>query len=180
MELNWIESVSIRSGACHMLYIKVQCAVSNSWWTEHNLPRFSLLGNYVGWPWMPQKRNFNQNSHTIVVLNPQSSLLHRFLILDLGENYLVLAFGRFIYTIKIKLACWISSHHDQCLGSFWAYKVGQDPSDSKSSQLHVDIFRFCFHSFEINSIDSSKIICKFPKDSNFNWLCLGLNWFICN
>jgi hypothetical protein len=24
------------------------------------------------------------------------------------------------------------------------YTVGQDPSDSKSNRLHVDIFRFCF------------------------------------
>ena len=30
--------------------------------------------------------------------------------------------------------------------SFWAYRVGQDPSDSKSHQLHVAIFRcWCFH-----------------------------------
>ena len=27
---------------------------------------------------------------------------------------------------------------------FWAYIVGQDPSDSKSNRLHVDIFGFCF------------------------------------
>jgi hypothetical protein len=27
---------------------------------------------------------------------------------------------------------------------FGAYIVGQDPSDSKSSRLHVDIFRFAF------------------------------------
>jgi hypothetical protein len=34
-------------------------------------------------------------------------------------------------------------------GSFWAYIniVGQDSSDSKSSRLHVDIFRFCFNFF---------------------------------
>ena len=32
----------------------------------------------------------------------------------------------------------------QCPESFWAYRVGQEPSDSKSSRLHVDIiFRFC-------------------------------------
>ena len=29
-------------------------------------------------------------------------------------------------------------------GSFWAYIVSQDASDSKSNCLHVDIFRFCF------------------------------------
>ena len=29
------------------------------------------------------------------------------------------------------------------------YIVGQDPSDFKSNQLHVDIiFQFCFYSFE--------------------------------
>ena len=27
--------------------------------------------------------------------------------------------------------------------------VGQDPSDSKSNWIHVDIFRFFFHSFEV-------------------------------
>ena len=31
-----------------------------------------------------------------------------------------------------------------CLGRLWAYRVGQDPSDSKSSWLHIHIFRFCF------------------------------------
>ena len=40
--------------------------------------------------------------------------------------------------------------------------VGQHPSDSKSNQLHVDIFRFCFHLFEVCSIDSSKRIDNFP------------------
>ena len=43
---------------------------------------------------------------------------------------------------------------------FWGI-VGQDPSDSKSSRLHVDIiFQFCFHSFEEvhSSIDSSQMI----------------------
>ena len=37
--------------------------------------------------------------------------------------------------------------------------VGQDPSDSKSNRLQVDTFRFwCFHSFEVCSTDSSKMI----------------------
>ena len=65
--------------------------------------------------------------------------------------------------------------------SFWAYGVGQDPSDSKSSRLHVDIFRFfCFHSFEVNSINSSKIIGNPPKVSNFNRLCseMTLNYWM--
>ena len=73
-----------------------------------------------------------------------------------------------------------SDQLDQCLGSSWAYIVGQDPSDSKSSRFHVDIFRFCFHSFEAYSIDSSKMIGNSHEFSNFNWLFLKLNWFICN
>ena len=51
--------------------------------------------------------------------------------------------------------------------------VGQDPSDSKSNQLHVDIFRFFFHSFEVYSIDSPKLIYNSPEVLNFNR-------FICN
>jgi hypothetical protein len=53
--------------------------------------------------------------------------------------------------------------------------VGQDPSDSKSSWLHVDILRFCFYSFEAYSIDSSQMIGNSPKTSNFNRLFLKLN-----
>ena len=56
----------------------------------------------------------------------------------------------------------------------------QDRSDSKSNRLHVDIFQFCFHSFEVNSLDSSKMISKFLEVLNFNWLFLLLNQFICN
>ena len=60
--------------------------------------------------------------------------------------------------------------------------VGQDPSDSKSSRLHVDIiFRFCFHSFGVySSIDSSKLTSNSPEVSNFNRLVLKLNRSICN
>jgi hypothetical protein len=58
--------------------------------------------------------------------------------------------------------------------------VGQNPSDSKSNRLHVDIFRFCFDSFEVHSIDSSKMIGNSPEVSNFNRLFLKLNRFIYN
>ena len=59
--------------------------------------------------------------------------------------------------------------------------VGQDPSDSKPNRLHVDIFRFCFHSYEVySSIDSSTMIVNSLKLSNFNGLFLKLNRFICN
>ena len=61
------------------------------------------------------------------------------------------------------------------------YIVGQDPSACKSSRLHVDIFRFCFHSFEVYCcIDSSKMTGNSPKVSDFNRLSLKLNRFICN
>ena len=69
---------------------------------------------------------------------------------------------------------------NQCPGSFWAYRVGQDPSDSKSNRIHVDIFRICFHSCEVYSIDSSNVIGKFPEVLNFNRLFLKLNRLIRN
>jgi hypothetical protein len=55
--------------------------------------------------------------------------------------------------------------------------VGQDPSDSKSNGLHVDIFWFSFYSFEVYS---SRMIGILPGVLNFNRLFLKLNWFICN
>ena len=58
--------------------------------------------------------------------------------------------------------------------------VGQDPSDSKSNWLHVGIFWLFFHSFEVYSIDSSKMIGNSPKVLNFNQLFVELNRFICN
>ena len=44
----------------------------------------------------------------------------------------------------------------------------------------LDIFQFCFDSFEVYSIDSPKPIGKFPEVSNFNQLFLELNPFIWN
>ena len=48
--------------------------------------------------------------------------------------------------------------------------ISQDPSDSKSSQLHVDIFLFCFTQFEVYFVYSSKMIGNSPEASNFNRL----------
>jgi len=48
--------------------------------------------------------------------------------------------------------------------------VGQDPSDSKSTRLHVDIFRCCFIHLRYLLIDSSKMIGDSPEVSDFNWL----------
>ena len=65
---------------------------------------------------------------------------------------------------KVSVYEWQQQHAlNQCPGSFGAYRVSQDPCDSKSNRLHVDIFRFCFHSFEVHSIDSSNMIGKFPE-----------------
>jgi hypothetical protein len=41
--------------------------------------------------------------------------------------------------------------------------VGQHPINYKSNRLHVNIFRCCFYSFEVYSIDSSEMIGKSPK-----------------
>ena len=41
--------------------------------------------------------------------------------------------------------------------------VSQDPSDSKSNRLHVDIFRFFSYSFEVYSIDSSQLVGDSPE-----------------
>ena len=58
--------------------------------------------------------------------------------------------------------------------------VGQDPSDSKFGQLHVDILRSYFYLFEIYSKNSSKMIGNSPEASNFNQWFFKLNRFICN
>ena len=58
--------------------------------------------------------------------------------------------------------------------------VGQDPSDSKSNWLHVHHLPVLLYSLEVYSIHSSKMICDSPEVSNFDWLFLKLNWFICN
>jgi hypothetical protein len=58
--------------------------------------------------------------------------------------------------------------------------VGQDPSDSKSNQLHVETFQFCFHSFETYFVDSSRMIGNSLEVlMNFNQLFPKLNYFIC-
>ena len=45
--------------------------------------------------------------------------------------------------------------------------VGQDPSDSKSNRLHIDIFHFALFIGSV-FIDSSKMIGNSPIVSNFN------------
>ena len=67
-----------------------------------------------------------------------------------------------------KLTDWTSAREV----SFWAYRVCQDPSDSKSNWLHVHIVWFSFHSFEVDSIDSSKMMGNSPE--------LLTNRIICN
>ena len=59
--------------------------------------------------------------------------------------------------------------------------VSQNPSDSKSNQLNIDmILPVLLYSVEVYSRDSSNIIGNSPEVSNFNWLFLKLNRFICN
>ena len=65
-------------------------------------------------------------------------------------------------------------------GSFWAHSV-EILVMSKPNRLHVDIFRFCLHSFKVYSVDSSRMIGNSPEVSiNLNRLFLKLNRFICN
>ena len=71
-------------------------------------------------------------------------------------------------------------HENQCPHGKFLGIVGQDPSVSESNRLHVDIFRFFFHSVEVYSIDSSKMIGNSPEVFNFNRLFLKLNRFICH
>ena len=65
--------------------------------------------------------------------------------------------------------------------SFLAYRVGQFPSDSKSNRLvtcsHLPVL---LNSFEVNFIDSSKMIGNSLEVLNFNRLFLKLNRFISN
>ena len=68
----------------------------------------------------------------------------------------------------------LSTAFDAVPGKFLGI-VGRDPSDSKSNWLHVGIFRFCFPSFEVYSIESSKMISNSPEVLNFNRLFLILN-----
>ena len=67
------------------------------------------------------------------------------------------------------------------------YRVAQDPSDSKSSRLHVDkhlsVLMLSFiWGYVYTSIDSSKMIGGNSPEvlMNFNRLYLKLNRFICN
>ena len=53
----------------------------------------------------------------------------------------------------------------KCLGI-----VGQDRGDSTSNQLHVDIFRFCIHSFEVHfMLTLFKFVTMFNEIDNVLW-----------
>ena len=52
--------------------------------------------------------------------------------------------------------------------------IGQNPSASKSNRLNVVNLRVGFYWFEVNCIDTSRMIGNFPKVSNFNQLFFKL------
>jgi hypothetical protein len=58
--------------------------------------------------------------------------------------------------------------------------IGWNPSVCESNRLHVDILRYSFVEFKVYSINSYKMIGKFPAVLNFNQLFLKLNRLICN
>ena len=51
--------------------------------------------------------------------------------------------------------------------------IGQDPSASKSSQVHVVMFRFVFVGVGYIPLDSSRMMCNIPVDLNFNQVVLN-------
>ena len=46
--------------------------------------------------------------------------------------------------------------------------INQDPGESKSNRLHVEIFRFFNLSIQACSTDSSKMMGNFPEVFNFS------------
>ena len=55
----------------------------------------------------------------------------------------------------------------RCPGRFLGI-IDQDPSFSKSNELHVDIFRFSLYEVEVNSLSFSAILGNCPGVLNFN------------
>ena len=142
---------------------------------------------------MKKKLNLKKNLINNSQSNPTANL---------GDE---VGYGQIGVAEKFGTQVWSESWVDilsQCPGSFWAYRVSQDPSgfffflffwrqeanwptpndpsDSKFNQLHVDIFRFLFYSFEVYCLDSSRIVSEIPEVLNSNRLCYELDRFICN
>ena len=97
----------------------------------------------------PNQPDFSQNQLAVITLNigsPHTLLPLPSLLLEGPPMFFLVVPGKFLGIL------------------------GQDPSDSKSNRLHVDIISqlCCFHSFGAYSIDSSKV-------SNVNQLFLKLN-----
>ena len=71
-----------------------------------------------------------------------------------------------------------SGTRDQSSGSFWAESVQilviLNPAGYMLTSSRFALFIWVY------SIDSSKMIGDSPEVSNFNWLFLKLNQFICN
>ena len=78
-------------------------------------------------------------------------------------------FGCFNYHIQKPWSC---GEYSELVTAKFLGIIGQGPSDSKSNQFNVDIFQFCFHSFEVYSTDSSKMVGDSLEVSNFNQLFL--------
>ena len=58
--------------------------------------------------------------------------------------------------------------------------IAENLSVSNSNRLHVVIFQFLLYSFELYSIDFSKMMGNFIEVLNFSRLFLKLSRFICN
>ena len=73
----------------------------------------------------------------------------------------------------------VCSTLDQWSGRFLGI-IGWDPSVCKSNRLHVDILQFSCIKLGYILYIFLKWLVVFPEVSNFNWLVLKLNRFICN
>ena len=80
----------------------------------------------------------------------------------LFPNYVLQILASLMFEDVCSLTALYFDCQDPVPGTFLGI-ISQGCRDSKSSQLHVDIFRFCcFHSVEVYCVDSSKMIGKFP------------------
>ena len=82
------------------------------------------------------------------------------------ESILIFAYFKSKHRTLILDKC-LKKVADQCPGKILDI-IGRDPSESKSNRLHVVIFLFLSSIIEIQSIDSSKMVCNFLAILIFN------------
>ena len=103
------------------------------------------------------KINLKQNWQLLIIRQLKKSLLYKLLLHLLWlETHTRSCWSRFgiKFDALSSAKSLYSTHHKETLGLMsgkFFNIVGQDPSDSKSNWLHVDIYRFFFDSFGVYS-----------------------------